>query len=105
MDITIVEGFGRMCCGQCGIVFWVPQSFYDERMNDGDDWKCPNGHTRVFRKTKVVSLQEDIDRLKKELWDEKSNNIELKVGFDNRERELVRLRKKAKAEKKGVLKR
>ena len=101
MEIQIIQNFERMNCSQCGIVFWVPQDFYDECFNNGQDWKCPNGHTRVFSKPQVEILQKEIDWLKKELLQVKSNNIELQVGFDNREKELVKLRK---GKQKGVVK-
>ena len=100
MEINLLEGFSRMQCGECGIVFFVPTSFYDDRLNNGGGWHCPNGHDRAFTEPRVVKLEKILATKEKELVNLRSSNLELKVGFDNRERDLARLRKKLKVVKK-----
>lgn len=104
MDITTVQGFTHKICGNCGVVFWVPEKLEAEYLKNGIGWFCPNGHNRAY-------LESECDRVNKKLVERgrevaclKTENITLRVGFDNRERELVRLRKKVKAMKKGSMK-
>lgn len=59
--------FTQMCCGECGIEFSVPTPFYTERLNEGGNWHCPNGHTRVFRESRVDKLRRERDRLQQQL--------------------------------------
>ena len=57
-------------CGECGITFAAPESFWRERRNTGRGWFCPNGHSRVFRETDVEKLRKEmqaqIDRKERE---------------------------------------
>lgn len=85
-----------MSCGQCGVVFFVPQNFYNERINDGDGWHCPNGHLRVFTEPKAKTLQKKIEEMDREIVALKTDRITFKGGLENRERELVRLRERLK---------
>ena len=94
--------YAMMNCGKCGIVFFVPKSFYDQRINNGDDWHCPNGHKRIFTEPEVNKLERRLDEKEKEIEKLKTNQITLKIGFDNREKELVRLRKRVKKLKAGA---
>lgn len=50
----------QMECGECGILFCVPDGWHRERKERGTGWTCPNGHGRVYRET-------DVQRLKREL--------------------------------------
>lgn len=47
-------------CGECGVLFAMPEVMVAARRRDGEDFYCPNGHCRVFRET-------DADRLQREL--------------------------------------
>ncbi|HWM26563.1 MAG TPA: hypothetical protein VNP98_17230 [Chthoniobacterales bacterium] len=38
----------RISCGECGIVFGVPDDWYQKRREDHGNWHCPNGHIRRF---------------------------------------------------------
>lgn len=90
------EHFERMNCGQCGIVFYVPLAFFQERVNDGDGWQCPNGHRRVFTEPKVQKLEKQLQEKEKEIQRLKTDRVTFKAGLDNREKELVKLRKRIK---------
>lgn len=55
-----VQTLETLQCGECGVLFAVPQGFLVERRETGKSWYCPNGHGRVFRES-------DVDRLKRQL--------------------------------------
>lgn len=61
-----IYGMTKMGCGECGIEFAVPDSFYKERRERGSalSWYCPNGHSRVFRESEADKLRRERDQLK-----------------------------------------
>lgn len=98
------EHYERMSCGQCGVVFYVPLNFYEERRNDGDGWHCPNGHPRVFTEPKVKKLERQLEAKDKELARLKTDYLTHKMGNENREKRIVKLQaqlKKLRAKKKA----
>ena len=80
----------RMCCGQCGIEFDIPEPFYRERKEDGGHWYCPNGHCRVFRESEASKLRRERDRLQQQLA-QRDDEINTK------QRQIKRLEKRAAA--------
>lgn len=62
--LQLTQNFTRLECGECGINFWVPDHFDDQRREDkrGWYWYCPNGHYRVYKESEA-------DRLRKQLAD------------------------------------
>ena len=51
------DEFTEMGCGECGIVFWVPEPWRAEKKSTGKGWSCPNGHSRVYRDSDAVIAQ------------------------------------------------
>ncbi len=45
-------------CGECGIVFGMPDGLQRKRLEDGRVWYCPNGHQRIY--TNRRDLQEQL---------------------------------------------
>ncbi len=45
-------------CGECGLVFGMPDGLYRARQKDGEVWWCPAGHQRVY--TNRRELQEQL---------------------------------------------
>lgn len=43
-------------CGECGVVFGVPDQFDDRRRIDGKTFYCPNGHGRIYTETDSTRL-------------------------------------------------
>lgn len=66
MSATITEfhtiTFQQVRCGECDALFFLTQSFYDARRNDGGTFYCPNGHPRVFSE----SVQTRLDKAQAE---------------------------------------
>ena len=54
-------------CGECGVVYTVPQVAYEHRRRDGGFNHCPNGHTwgwpKGTRQTEADILRRERDRL------------------------------------------
>lgn len=96
------EQYERMSCGQCGIVFYVPEHFREERLNDGDGWHCPNGHSRVFTEPKVEILEKQLDEKIALIERLENDQIMFEAGIENREMELEKLRKRVKKLKAGA---
>ncbi len=57
-------GFNRIDCGGCGISYFVPTFWLDDRRKTGDAWKCPNGCHRAFNETEADKLRQERDKLK-----------------------------------------
>lgn len=51
-------------CGECGIVFAVPEWFEKQCLDDGRGWTCPAGHSRVYRDPKVKRLERELETVK-----------------------------------------
>jgi len=65
MDIT---------CSQCGILFGVPETWYQDRRRNHGTFFCPNGHQLHFpNKSDLEQKDEEILALKKTVeWKEKA---------------------------------
>jgi hypothetical protein len=38
-------------CASCAVVYAIPDSMQRERVADGKDFYCPNGHAQVYRES------------------------------------------------------
>lgn len=56
-----------MTCGECGIVFAAPASFWRERREEHRGWYCPNGHSRIFTETEADRLRQALAANEREL--------------------------------------
>lgn len=92
---TEVTDFHLMECGNCGIVFYVPEVFWSNRLRDAQTWYCPNGHGRVYRETEG-------DRLRKRLADEQERSAFLR-NEAQRAREARQHAEKRVSAMKGVV--
>lgn len=50
-----------MECGECGIVFAVPEDWRAEKQRTGNGWFCPNGHSRVYRESDAARYKRLLD--------------------------------------------
>lgn len=49
-------------CGECGIVYAGPVTFFLERRNDKKTFYCINGHRRVYRESTEEKLKKELER-------------------------------------------
>lgn len=91
--------FVRMCCGQCGIEFDVPQHFYRECRERGEKktWYCPNGHPRVYGESDSDRLQRRLDRAIQEQARLDQELREAEERAEKAERREARLKKRIHA--------
>ncbi len=63
------ESFEDITCGNCGIVFYVPESWYLKRVSGeggSRDFTCPNGHARYFiGETEAQRLKRELEAANK----------------------------------------
>lgn len=53
MELTITKGFTQKTCGECGVIFWVPDELETEFKKTGQAWCCPNGHRRAYTESQT----------------------------------------------------
>jgi uncharacterized Zn finger protein (UPF0148 family) len=75
-------------CGECGIVFAVPEWFDEGNRQTGRDWYCPNGHSRVYRDTTEKQLRRANGELSRRLATEQANKEWWQTKQENTERSL-----------------
>lgn len=82
-------------CGECDIVFAVPQKWLDDRKADHQVWHCPNGHKRVF------AAESETERLQRQLEWERGRSARLYAAYETAGRraaahkgQLTKLRRK-----------
>lgn len=51
-------------CPVCFINYAAPELLFEKKMENGDNWYCPNGHSLVFTETETQKLQKKMERLK-----------------------------------------
>ena len=87
----------EMVCGQCGIIFSVPEYWRSEKQRTGYSWYCPNGHCRVYTESDTEKyrklLQEEKDRHAKTL----SRLNEAEAAEQKTTKELNRVKKRVHA--------
>lgn len=63
-QVTLTE----MECGQCGVMFAIPETMQAEKLRDGGSWWCPNGHGRHY-------AEPEVDRLRSQLKAAKAREV------------------------------
>lgn len=58
-------------CYKCAIPFGVPSYYRQHLRNTGESFYCPNGHSQVYSKPRIQSLEEQLKAKEKELTDSK----------------------------------
>lgn len=87
-------------CGTCGIPFAAPDYFWEQRQRDGKTWYCPNGHQRMFTETdhsRLVKTKTEVARLENLLADEQRAVSHLVRRVADKDQEIKRMNRRAKA--------
>lgn len=67
-DISGLGGFDFRMCGECGVVWAMPEKFIELRREDGATWYCPNGHHWVYSgETEEKKLRRELEATKDRL--------------------------------------
>lgn len=62
------NSFVSLICCKCSVSFEITETLHSLRINDGQPFYCPNGHSQFFSE----SLQEQLDEVKKKLFSAES---------------------------------
>lgn len=54
-----------LTCGECSIPHAIPVEMHRDRLDNGGDWWCPNGHKLHFLTTEKGRLEAELAREKK----------------------------------------
>lgn len=76
-------------CGQCGLLFGVPQRWQRARVEDRATFYCPNGHTRSYiGKTEAEQLREQVEAKDRRLAAAQGTITHLRDQVDAAERSV-----------------
>jgi hypothetical protein len=54
------ETFDAVSCGDCGIVFYVPEHWKTNRRETREGFYCPNGHCRAYKTSVTDDLRNQL---------------------------------------------
>lgn len=87
--------FTTITCYKCGIPFGVPDYFRTKRMQDKENFYCPNGHRQAY-------VESEADRLRRQIEREKANTEHYRQVAETRGLQRDRAKRQARALK-GVV--
>lgn len=96
MNYTETITLTHMTCGECGIIFGVPEDWYNEKRHDGNGFYCPNGHPRIFREPTVKRLERELAKTQTELRSAKCEILREKQCREAAEAKTVKLSARVK---------
>lgn len=90
-EIHIIK-MADITCHLCTIAFSVPKAFDDARLEDGVAFNCPNGHSLVYKKSKLDYANEKIEKLEKDLTHARGNRDMWKSWYESSNRTVIALK-------------
>jgi len=64
------ESYTEMMCGDCGMVFYVPETWRLDHQTSGKGFYCPNGHSRIYKETIEAKLRKELETKERQLqWE------------------------------------
>ena len=102
--MSVPIGYERVDCCECGIAFYVPGKWRQNKVSTGGDFKCPNGHGLTYGDSEADTLRRERDKLKQRIAykDDRINSLNQRVDGLQKSRaavqgHLTRVKKRAKA--------
>lgn len=86
-----------MECGECGIAFYVPERWRDEKQQTGAGWYCPNGHGRVYADNDVAKAKRELEAEKVRHKNTLAQLNESRAAVGKADKEIKRIKKRAAA--------
>jgi len=62
MIVTETIDLETITCGECGIIFAMPERLLSRLKVTGDIFYCPNGHARAFLESEIKKLEKKLQR-------------------------------------------
>jgi hypothetical protein len=81
----------RLSCCDCATEFAISEQLYNRRINDGQKFFCPNGHSQVFTESENTILKKQLGQAlaSKKFYEERSERYrEAMIKEENRNRGL-----------------
>jgi NMD protein affecting ribosome stability and mRNA decay len=85
-----------LTCGECGIVFSVPDKWLEGRRESHETFYCPNGHLRYF------AQENKVEKMNRLLAQEQAAHDQTKAALRDKKEQLAEEEKKAARLKKRV---
>lgn len=100
----MTAGFEKTDCCGCGMEFYVPKRWLDDKRSTGKSFSCPNGCSLSYGDTTEDKLRRERDRLKQQVAErddrirhEQELNETLKRSRAAAQGQVTKLKKRAKA--------
>ena len=104
MNFTETNEYRRLCCSECGVVYFFPDKWSETASREGKSWQCPNGHGQCYRESGYDKLRRERDRLKQEVAraeDDAHQNLELALHHERSaaayKGQVTKIKKRTKA--------
>ena len=91
------DTFTELCCGACGIVFYVPETWRSDHEKTGEGFHCPNGHPRIYKETTADKLRKELAEKERSLGWEKQRADTLDKRLKAETSKRVKLQKRVEA--------
>jgi hypothetical protein len=88
MQIAVDVGYSPITCFKCGITFAVPTHYQVKRLEDGESFWCPNGHSQAYCESTVKRLEREKAKLVAQLDQRKAEAEHFREERDATERRL-----------------
>jgi hypothetical protein len=59
---TVEIAFTKMRCPDCGVHFGLDSALYENRLKDGGNFYCTNGHSLSYRETEAQRLRKQLQQ-------------------------------------------
>lgn len=89
-DLLSVPVVAITCCYEkCGMTFWVPRRWHEDRKNDHQFWRCPNGHSQHYAgKSEAEKLRDELEKEKRCCESKRATVAHLEEQLEHRERQI-----------------
>ncbi len=84
----------EITCGKCGIVFGVPDRWFEARREDKTTFYCPNGDPRAYVKSTAEKLKEEKESMERRLQAELNSANHLRLVAEKALKSEVTKRRK-----------
>ena len=102
MDVTITKGFTQKTCGTCGVLFFIPDELENEAHKTGQQWCCPNGHSRSYTESDADKYKRLYEAEKAEKEKQREYKMNAVASANRLQAQLEKCLTKKKPKKKAL---
>lgn len=86
MSVMLQVEYEVVTCYKCGMPFWVPKDFDQQRRDDKGTFYCPHGHSQAYQ---GKTLRQQLDEAKARAQAELARHDQTRAELETRTRALV----------------